>query len=65
MIMDKKNKSLLLFLADASDRQLSKFLSIADRNQIYALKEATLNLLLGNIKISEEEKKNCRDIRVF
>ena len=63
--MDKRNKSLLLYLAEASDRQLSAFLKIADRDQIYALKEATLNLLLGNLPVTEEAKKKLKRHKKF
>lgn len=55
--MEARTKYLLLYLAEASDKQLSSFLKIADRGQILAIKEATLNLLLGHFEITEEEKR--------
>ena len=33
--MDAKNKNLLLYLAEATDRHLSSFLKIADKGQIF------------------------------
>ena len=63
--MDARSKYLLLHLAEASDKQLSSFLKIADRNQILAIKEATLNLLLGHFEISKEEKKSLGKHKKF
>ena len=55
----------MLFLTEASDRQVNAFLKIADRSQIYVLKEATLNLLLGNLPVAEEEKKKLKRHKSF
>ena len=63
--MDTKSKSLILFLAQAKDRQVASFLKIADLEQIHALKEATLNLLLGNLPIDEEEKGQLKKHKNF
>ena len=55
--MDVKSKSLLLYLSEATDKQLLSSLKIADRAQILVLKETMFNLLLGNLPITEEDKK--------
>ena len=57
--MELRDKLLLLYLAETSDKQLSSFLKIADRKQILAIKEVSLNLLLGNLTVTEEEKRYC------
>ena len=51
--MDAKSKSLLLYLSEATDKQLSSFLKIADKGQILVLKETVFNLLLGNLPIRD------------
>ena len=63
--MDNKSKSILLFLAEASDKQASSFLKVADRGQIFILKETTLNLLLGNIPLTEDEKAKLKRYKNF
>ena len=52
-----RSKNLLLYLSEATDKQLSNFLKIADKGQILVLKETVFNLLLDNIPVTEEEKK--------
>ena len=63
--MDAKSKSLLLYLSEATDKQLSSFLKIADKGQILVLKEMVLNLLLGNLPITEEDKKALKKYKNF
>ena len=63
--MDAKSKSLLLYLSEATDKQLSSFLKIADKGQILVLKETVLNLLLGNLPITEEDKKALKKYKNF
>ena len=63
--MDAKSKSLLLYLSEATDKQLSSFLKIADKGQILVLKETVLNLLLGNLPITEEDKKALKKYKYF
>ena len=64
-MMDAKSKYLLLYLAEASDKQLSSFLKIADRGQILCLKETVFNLLLGNLPVTEEDKKALKRYKNF
>ena len=61
--MDAKSKHLLLYLAEASDKQLSSFLKIADRGQILCLKETVFNLLFS--KMTEEDKKALKRYNNF
>ena len=63
--MDAKSKHLLLYLAEASDKQLSSFLKIADRGQILCLKETVFNLLLANVPVTEEDKKALKSYKNF
>ena len=63
--MDAKSKSLLLYLSEATDKQLSSFLKIADKGQILVLKETVFNLLLGNLPITEEDKKALKKYKNF
>ena len=63
--MDAKSKSLLIYLSEATDKQLSSFLKIADKGQILVLKEAVFNLLLGNLQITEEDKKALKKYKNF
>ena len=63
--MDAKSKSLLLYLSEATDKQLSSFLKIADKRQILVLKETVFNLLLGNLPITEEDKKALKKYKNF
>ena len=63
--MDAKSKSLLLYLSEATDKQLSSFLKIADKGQILVLKETVLNLLLGNLPITEQDKKALKKYKNF
>ena len=55
--MDAKCKKLLLYLPEASDKQISSYMKIANRGQILSLNETVFNLLLGNIPLTEEDKK--------
>ena len=63
--MDAKSKSLLLYLSEATDKQLSSFLKIADKGQILVLKETVFNLLLENLPITEEDKKALKKYKNF
>ena len=63
--MDTKSKSLLLYLSEATDKQLSSFLKIADKGQILVLKETVFNLLLENLPITEKDKKALKKYRNF
>ena len=63
--MDARSKNLLLYLSEATDKQLSNFLKIADKGQILILKETVFNLLLGNIPVTEEEKKSLKKYKTF
>ena len=63
--MDAKSKSLLLYLSEATNKQLSLFLKIADKGQILVLKETVFNLLLGNLPITEEDKKALKKYKNF
>ena len=63
--MDAKSKSLLLYLSEATDKQLSSFLKIADKGKILVLKETVFNLLLGNLPITEEDKKALEKYKNF
>ena len=63
--MDARSKNLLLYLAEATDKQLSNFLKIADKGQILILKETVFNLLLDNIPVTEEEKKSLSKYKTF
>ena len=63
--MDAKSKSLLLYLSEATDKQLSSFLKIADKGQILVLKETLFNLLLENLPITEEDKKALKKYKNF
>ena len=52
--MDAESKSLSLYLLEVTDKQLSSFLKITDKGQILVLKEMVFNLLLRNLRITEE-----------
>ena len=63
--MEVKSKLLLLYLSEVSERELAKFLKVADQRQILSIKEVALNLLLGNFKLKEEEKKALKKHKRF
>ena len=64
-IMAQRNKHLLLYLAEASEKQFRSFIKISDRQQILALREVVANLLKGNIPIDDKDRKALRRQRIF
>ena len=63
--MAQKNKHLLLYLAEANEKQFKNFIKVFDKQQIGALREVVANLLKGNIPLEEKDLKSFKRQRIF
>ena len=52
----RKSKDYLLLLSKSAKRQLKPLITLADKDQVKAIKELVVNLLHGNIPLSPRQK---------
>ena len=64
-MMAQRNKNLLLYLAEANEKQFKNFIKVFDKQQIGALREVVANLLKGNIPVEEKDLKSFKRQRIF
>ena len=60
-----KEKILLLFLLEISQQQFKALLRILTEIQVKAIKEIIVNLLAGNIEVTEETKNTLAKYKTF
>lgn len=61
----ENHKEFLLFLASLTHHQLKAILSKLTRSQVKSLREVSLNLLQGNIPLTEDDKKKLKPYKKF
>ena len=63
--MAGKVKFFLLFLSEASHKQVQLLLQLSSKSQILGLREVAANLLQGNILVDNHQKAKLKRSRVF
>ena len=59
----RDNIFFLGFLTESASEQFERFLALANRKQIRAIKEIIRNLVKGNIQLPSEEVENLKHLR--
>lgn len=61
----KRNKSLLVYLANAAADKVKKLLGILNRDERKAIKEVALNLIKGNIPLADDVLQNLKKYKRY